>query len=205
MTWQILCDEHGFTREHYNQLKTFSPEILREIITEIACCHPSSSVLLRNKWLTPPEDIPAMVACEYERRIQNIPSFRSEKEAESWLNELSFAVIAPLYRVGPGQSEQAESFILRLIAEQEQIWERILSSEGYSWRCALYDMLFHLVLRSVEEQPEYLRQRMKKISDTADAKLTAEEIKFRIQYLQDDEQKRVLTEQINSLTHRNGK
>ncbi len=59
MTWQLLCDDHGFTREHYNQLKKFSPEALREIIAEIACCHPSTSILLRNKWLTPPEDIPA--------------------------------------------------------------------------------------------------------------------------------------------------
>ncbi|END0951474.1 hypothetical protein ABLJ27_004576, partial [Escherichia coli] len=57
MTWQLLCDDHGFTREHYNQLKKFSPEALREIIAEIACCHPSTSILLRNKWLTPPEDI----------------------------------------------------------------------------------------------------------------------------------------------------
>lgn len=96
MTWQLLCDDHGFTREHYNQLKKFSPEALREIIAEIACCHPSTSILLRNKWLTPPEDIPEQVTREYERRIQNCPSFRSEKEAESWLNELFFAVIAPL-------------------------------------------------------------------------------------------------------------
>ncbi|KEJ66793.1 hypothetical protein AC30_3495 [Escherichia coli 3-020-07_S3_C2] len=28
----------------------FSPEALREIIAEIACCHPSTSILLRNKW-----------------------------------------------------------------------------------------------------------------------------------------------------------
>ncbi|MDQ9277839.1 hypothetical protein KJE07_23760, partial [Escherichia marmotae] len=42
-----------------------------------ACCHPSTSVLLRNKWLTPPEDILEQVAREYERRIHNCPSFRS--------------------------------------------------------------------------------------------------------------------------------
>lgn len=88
MTWQLLCDDHGFTREHYNQLKKFCPEALREIIVEIACCHPSTSVLLRNKWLTPTEDILEQVTREYERRIHNCPSFRSEKEAEFWLNEL---------------------------------------------------------------------------------------------------------------------
>ena len=142
MTWQLLCDEYGFTREHYNQLKKFSPETLREIIAEIACCHPSTSVLLRNKWLTPPEDILEQVAREYERRIHNCPSFRSEKEAESWLNELFFAVIAPLYRVAPEQTEQVESFVLQLIAEQERVWELILTNDGYSWPCALYDILF---------------------------------------------------------------
>lgn len=103
MTWQLLCDDHGFTREHYNQLKKFSPEVLGEIIAEIACCHPSTSVLLRNKWLTPPEDILGQVICEYERKIQNCLSFRSEKEVESWLNEMYCAVIAPLYRVANGQ------------------------------------------------------------------------------------------------------
>ena len=163
MTWQLLCDDHGFTREHYNQLKKFSPEALREIIAEIACCHPSTSILLRNKWLTPPEDIPEQVTREYERRIQNCPSFRSEKEAESWLNELFFAVIAPLYRVVPGQSEQVESFVLQLIAEQERVWELILTNDGYSWHCALYDILFHLVLRNMEGQPEHQRQRITKI------------------------------------------
>ncbi|EFO2360787.1 hypothetical protein ACNG6H_005346, partial [Escherichia coli] len=80
MIWQLLFDEHGFTREHHNELKKFRPEILHEIIAEIACCHSSTSVLLRNKWLTPPEDILGQVTCEYERRIQNCPSFRSEKE-----------------------------------------------------------------------------------------------------------------------------
>ncbi|BDY45836.1 hypothetical protein KXE92_004469 [Escherichia coli] len=47
VTWQLLCDDHGFTQEHYNLLKKFSPEALREIIAEIACCHPSTSILLR--------------------------------------------------------------------------------------------------------------------------------------------------------------
>ncbi len=161
VTWQLVCDDHGFTREHYNLLKKFSPEVLREIIAEIACCHPSTSVLLRNKWLTPPEDILEQVICEYERRIQNCPCFRSEKEAESWLNELFFAVIAPLYRVAPGQTEQAESFILQLITEQEQVGGLIFINDGYSWYCALYDILFHLVLRNMEARPEHQRQRIK--------------------------------------------
>lgn len=199
MTWQLLCDEHGFTREHYNQLKKFSPEVLHEIIVEMACCHPSTSVLLRNKWLTPPEDILGQVTREYERRIQNCPSFRSEKEVESWLNELFFAVIAPLYRVAPGQTEQAESFILQLIAEQERGWEFILTNDGYSWHCALYDILFHLVLRNMEDQSEHERQRITKMLNESDTRRVAEEIKFRIQYLQDEEQKRVLSELVNVL------
>ncbi|STE83711.1 Uncharacterised protein [Escherichia coli] len=79
MTWQLLCDEHGFTREHYNQLKKFSPETLREIIAEIACCHPSTSVLLRNKWLTPPEDILEQVTREYERRNTELSIFQERE------------------------------------------------------------------------------------------------------------------------------
>lgn len=198
--WQLLCDEHGFTWEHHNQLKKFNPEVLREIIAEIACCHPSTSVLLRNKWLTPPEDILEQVAREYERRIHNCPSFRSEKEAESWLNERFFAVIAPLYRVAPEQTEQVESFVLQLIAEQERVWELILTNDGYSWHCALYDILFHLVLRNMEDPPEHQRQRITKILNESDTRRGAEEIKFRIQYLQGEEQKRVLSELVNALT-----
>lgn len=155
--------------------------------------------MLRNKWLTPPENILEQVTHEYVRRIHNCSSFRSEKEAESWLNELFFAVIAPLYRVAPGQSEQVESFVLQLIAEQERVWELILTNDGYSWHCALYDILFHLVLRNMEDQPEHQKQRITKIFYEPDARLVAEEIKFRIQYLQDEEQKRVLSELVNVL------
>ncbi|GCG00724.1 hypothetical protein BvCmsF30A_04944 [Escherichia coli] len=198
MTWQLLCDEHGFTREHYSELKKFSPEVLHEIIVEMACCHPSTSVLLRNKWLTPPEDILGQVTREYERRIQNCPSFRSEKEVESWLNELSFAVIAPLYRVAPGQTEQAESFILQLIAEQERVWGLILTNDGYSWHCALYDMLFCLVFRNTKGQPEYLRKRITEIINESDIRLTVDEIECQIHYAQDNEQKVVLRELINN-------
>ncbi|GDM19276.1 hypothetical protein [Escherichia coli] len=200
MSWELLCDAHGFTREHYNQLKKFSPEELLNIIAEIACCHPSTSVLLRNKWLTPQEDILEQVACEYEWRIQNCPSFRSENEAESWLNELYYAVIAPLYRVSPGQSEQAETFVLHLIAEQEWVQELILTSEGYSWHDALYNMLFHLVLRNMEGQPEQQRQRITKILNDSDIRRVAGEFKVRMRYLQDDEQKRVLSELLNTFT-----
>ncbi|EPB2487939.1 hypothetical protein [Escherichia coli] len=180
-------------------LKKFSPEALREIIAEIACCHPSTSILLRNKWLTPQENILEQVTREYVRRIHNCSSFRSEKEAESWLNELFFAVIAPLYRVAPGQSEQVESFVLQLIAEQERVWELILTNDGCSWHCALYDILFHLVLRNMEDQPEHERQRITKMLNESDTRRVAEEIKFRIQYLQDEEQKRVLSELVNVL------
>ncbi|MCZ5425421.1 hypothetical protein O5558_27260, partial [Escherichia coli] len=147
-----------------------------------------------------PEDILEQVAREYERRIHNCPSFRSEKEAESWLNELFFAVIAPLYRVAPEQSEQVESFVLQLIAEQERVWGLILTNDGYSWHCALYDMLFHLILRNMEDRPEHQRQRITKIFNKPDTRVVAEEIKFRIQYLQDEEQKRVLSELVNVLT-----
>ncbi|OSL71323.1 hypothetical protein EAXG_03799 [Escherichia coli TA054] len=121
VTWQLLCDDHGFTREHYNLLKKFSPEVLREIIAEIACCHPSTSVLLRNKWLTPPEDILEQVICEYERRIQNCPCFRSEKEAESWLNELFFAVIALLYRVAPGKQNRLNPLFCSLLLSRSRL------------------------------------------------------------------------------------
>ncbi|EFH2898096.1 hypothetical protein ACSJAK_005068, partial [Escherichia coli] len=68
------------------------------------------------------------------------------------------------------------------------------------WHCALYDILFHLVLRNMEDLPEHQRQRITKILNEPDTRLVAEEIKFRIQYLQDEEQKRVLSELVNVLT-----
>lgn len=88
-----------------------------------------------------------------------------------------FAVIAPLYRVAPEQTEQVESFVLQFIAEQERVWELILTNDGYSWYCALYDILFHLVLRNMEDQPEHQKQRITKIF-CSHARLVAEEIKF---------------------------
>ncbi|HFE2967735.1 TPA: hypothetical protein ACWSS5_000815, partial [Escherichia coli] len=64
----------------------------------------------------------------------------------------------------------------------------------------LYDILFHLVLRNMEDQPEHQKQRIKKIFYEPDARLVAEEIKFRIQSLYDDEQKRALSELVNDFT-----
>ena len=61
-------------------------------------------------------------------------------------------MISPLSLVTRGESEQAESFLLQLITEQERIWELISTNDGYSWTCALYDMLLHLVLRNSEGQ-----------------------------------------------------
>ena len=49
----------------------------------------------------------------------------------------------------------------------------------------------------MEEQPEHQKQRITKIFYEPDARLVAEEIKFRIQYLQDEEQKRALSELVN--------
>ena len=51
------------------------------------------------------------------------------------------------------------------------------------------DILFHLVLRNMEGQPEHQRQRITKILNESNTRRVAEEIKFRIQYLQDEEQK----------------
>ncbi len=52
----------------------------------------------------------------------------------------------------------------------------------------------------MEDLPEHQRQRITKILNEPDTRLVAEEIKFRIQYLQDEEQKRVLSELVNVLT-----
>ncbi|HGU0901999.1 TPA: hypothetical protein ACM6YY_004755, partial [Escherichia coli] len=43
------------------------------------------------------------------------------------------------------------------------------------------------------------RQRITKMLNESDTRRVAEEIKFRIQYLQDEEQKRVLSEMVNVL------
>ncbi|EOY2340041.1 hypothetical protein ACP1PD_005409, partial [Escherichia coli] len=91
--WMLLFDDYDFTQEHYNQLRNFSSEELHEIIAEMAGCHSSARSLLRNKWLTSPEDILSQVTFEYEWRVQNCPYFRNEHDAESWLHELSCAVI----------------------------------------------------------------------------------------------------------------
>ncbi|EQB6821805.1 hypothetical protein ACYRA3_004337, partial [Shigella dysenteriae] len=52
----------------------------------------------------------------------------------------------------------------------------------------------------MEDQPEHQKQRITKIFYEPDARLVAEEIKFRIQSLYDDEQKRALSELVNDFT-----
>lgn len=53
---------------------------------------------------------------------------------------------------------------------------------------------------TMEDQPEHQKQRITKIFYEPDARLVAEEIKFRIQSLYDDEQKRALSELVNDFT-----
>ncbi|EQA2629400.1 hypothetical protein ACXZ3T_005602, partial [Escherichia coli] len=54
--------------------------------------------------------------------------------------------------------------------------------------------------RNMEDQPEHQRQRITKILNESDTRRVAEEIKFRIQSLYDDEQKRALSELVNDFT-----
>ncbi|HDX6774222.1 TPA: hypothetical protein RPO53_003276 [Escherichia coli] len=54
-------------------------------------------------------------------------------------------------------------------------------------------------LTNMEDQPEHERQRITKMLNESDTRRVAEETKFRIQYLQDEEQKRVLSELVNVL------
>lgn len=189
LVWMRLFNGYDFTQGHYNQLEKFSSEELHEIIAEIAGCHSSAQSLLRNKWLTPPEDILSQVTFEYEWRVQNCPHFRNEYDAESWLHELSCAVIAPLSRVDPGQFELALSFILQLIRTQEDVYNLIATSDGYLWYSALYDMLLHILVQIIGVQSECLKKRTGEILKKSEVGQFIEEIKCRVQYLQNIEQR----------------
>ncbi|WP_164095583.1 hypothetical protein [Serratia marcescens] len=194
ITWQLLYDEHAFTRDHSARLNQLSTETLRELIPELAIRHPAVSVLLKNKWLTSPGDILAQVSQEYEERTRNTQNFRRESDAESWLNELSGAVIAPVDNVAQEQLDQAEQFILYLIGDQERLSEVTVVGDGSSWHCNLNAALFRVVLRNAKNRPEYLRQRMIEMLGDAGLDFSLMDIRQRVNFPLDNELKAVLLE-----------
>lgn len=148
--WQCLCDEQGFSNEHYALLNQLNREVLIELIPELACCHPAGSALLKNKWLTVPDDILSLVSREYDERTRKTLNFRREVEAEWWLHELSCAVLAPLDNVAPAFLEQAELFIQELISDEERLAELIGVNDGWRWRYDLNNTLSRIVLKKAD-------------------------------------------------------
>lgn len=194
VTWQLLYDEHAFTHEHYARLNQLSTDTLRELIPELVTRHPAVSVLLRNKWLTPPENILAQVALEYKERTRNTQNFRRESDVKAWLNELSGAVIAPVDNVVQGQLDQAEQFILYLIGDQGRLLEVTGVQDGWSWHCDIYAALFRTVLRNARNRPDYLRRRITEMLNDPDLDFSLMDIKLRVNFPLDSELKAVLLE-----------
>lgn len=194
VTWQVLYDEHTFTREHFTRLNQLSTDTLRELIPELAIHHPAVSVLLKNKWLTSPENILSQVSREYKERTRNTQDFRRESDAEKWLNELSGAVIAPVDNVVQEQLDEAEQFILYLIGDQERLSEVNGVGDGCSWHCDLYAALFRTVLRHAVNRPDYLRRRLTEMLNDPDLDFSLMDIKWRVNFPLDSELKAVLLE-----------
>ncbi|RRW70204.1 hypothetical protein EGJ48_14910 [Pantoea dispersa] len=194
VTWQLLYDEHAFTHEHYTRLNQLSTDTLRELIPELATHHPAVSVLLKNKWLTSPENILAQVFHEYEERTRNTQDFRWESDAKAWLNELSGSVIAPVDNVVQEQLDQAEQFILYLIGDQERLSEVTGMGDGWSWHSDLYAAFFRTVLRNARNRPDYLRRRITEMLNDPDLDFSLMDIKWRVNFPLDSELKAVLLE-----------
>ncbi|MDU3301003.1 MAG: hypothetical protein E7E83_06125 [Enterobacter ludwigii] len=99
----ILCrcpfDEQVFTREHCEIFNQSHRGTLLEMVAEPACCPPTAGMLLKNKWLTAPDNILSLVTCEYDKRTRETLHLRREQEAERRLLKLSAAVLAPLENV----------------------------------------------------------------------------------------------------------
>ncbi|HDG8094052.1 TPA: hypothetical protein PCO36_002647 [Klebsiella oxytoca] len=125
VVWQRLFDEQAFTSEHRERLNQSPRDALSEMVAELACCHPTAGVLLKNKWLTAPDNILSLVTCEYDKRTRETRHFRREEDAERGLHELSAAVLAPLDNVSQEHLDLAEQFILRLIDDQPRLQDVI--------------------------------------------------------------------------------
>ncbi|TNL01426.1 hypothetical protein CYD30_28095 [Kosakonia cowanii] len=194
VTWQVLYDEHAFTHEHSARLNQLSTDTLRELIPELAIHHPAVSVLLKNKWLTSPENILSQVSHEYKERTRNTQDFRRESDAEKWLNELSGAVIAPVDNVVQEQLDETEQFILYLIGDQERLSEVTGVGDGCSWHCDLYAVFFRTVLRNARNRPDYLRRRITEMLNDPDLDFSLMDIKWRVNFPLDSELKAVLLE-----------
>jgi len=152
------CGECNFDDRHRERLQHFSHETLQCIIADLACSHPQTSVLLRNKWLTRPRDIVMTVSSEYDKRTRESLDFRKEKEADAWQRDLYYAVLAPLENIPDEQLGQAEEFIIRLFEYEERLWDIIGIGEVWIWSSALHDIWLHVVLKKARGNPDVLRE-----------------------------------------------
>ncbi|MDK1711710.1 hypothetical protein QOM18_25655 [Serratia marcescens] len=192
IVWQCLFDEQAFTSEHCEMLNQSHRGALLEMVAELACCHPTAGVLLKNKWLTTPDKILSLVTCEYDKRTRETLHFWREQEAERWLHELSAAVLAPLHNVSQEHLDLAEQFILRLIDDQPRLQDVIGVGDGWSWHCELYAMLFRIILRNAENRPAYLRQRITEMLDDPMLDFSITDVEWRVNFPLDRELKAVL-------------
>lgn len=192
MEWQYLSEEAGFDTRHDERLGQLSKDVLVKTIVEMTYCHPEVGALLRNKWLTDPDDILGLIMAEYEEKKLHVPRLRTPKEEQYWLSALSSAVLAPLENVAQEQLCEAEAFIHTLFVDEEQLSGIV--SDTWSWHCGLTAARLRVVMRNAQGRPDYLRASISKMLLEPGSDFSLEDIRQWATYCSDDELKAVLQE-----------
>ncbi|HFV9295547.1 TPA: hypothetical protein ACIAIE_005454 [Serratia fonticola] len=192
MEWQYLNEEAGFDAGHDERLGQLSKDVLVKAIVEMTYCHPEVGALLRNKWLTDPEDILGRITAEYEERKLNVPRLRTQKEEQYWLNALSSTVLAPLENVAREQLCEAEAFIHSLFIDEEQLSGIV--RDTWSWHCDLTAARLRVVMRNAQGRPDYLRESISKMLLESGSDFSLGDIRQWASNCSDDELKAVLQE-----------
>lgn len=187
------CGECDFDDNHHNRLQHFSHEMLQNIIADLACSHPQTGVLLRNKWLTHPRNIVRVVSSEYDKRTREALDFRKEKEADAWQWDLYTAVLAPLENIPDEELNQAEKFIIKLFEDEERLWDITGVGDVWIWNRSLHDVWLQLVLRKANGNPVVLRDSINLIRN-ASVCYSLFKTDFRVDFIKDPTLRHVFME-----------